>query len=77
MKTLGSSPSSHPCTIQLLSKAALFYKLLLQLPQQFIKQEIGLVDQADQSIGDGFGFRIFNIGPLRPIKNRSGAVNQD
>jgi hypothetical protein len=57
--------ASHP--VQFLSEAAFFEKLLFQLPQLLVEQIVGLVDQADESVGGDFRRRLFDIRPISRI----------
>jgi hypothetical protein len=52
--------ASH--AVKFLGEAAFFQKLLLQLAKKLIQQVVGLVDEADQSVGGDFGRRFFDIG---------------
>jgi hypothetical protein len=48
--------------IKLFGEAPLFKELFLQLPQLLIQQKIGLMNQAEQSIGGNFGRSALDIG---------------
>ena len=50
-----------------LAKTAFFQKGFLQGAYLFIEEVIGLVDEAEQDIGDYFGWARLEIGPIGRI----------
>ena len=53
--------------IEPLAKPTLSKKLLLEPAKLAVEQIVGLVDQANQSIGRHLGRALLNIGPIGPI----------
>lgn len=57
--SLGYAGAGHP-----LAEAAFFQESLFQLAQQLIEEVVGLMNQADQDVGDYFGRAGFEVGPV-------------
>jgi hypothetical protein len=56
--------------VEPLRDAAVCEKGALQMAELLVEEEVGLVQEADQRVGGGFGVLLFDIGligPIRPI----------
>lgn len=47
-----------------LAKAAFSEEGFFQLAKMLVEEVVGLVDQADEDVGDAFGWAGFQIGPI-------------